>query len=388
MNILIVHNYYTIPGGEDTVVHNEINMLKKHGHNVFTYFKRNKKLNTNGIKNKIKAFKNTIFNKSIRKEIQQLIKEKNIDIVHCHNTFPQISPSIYKYAKECGCKVFQTIHNFRFLCANAQLLKNNEVCTKCVNHNKANAIKNKCYHDSFFQSFTWYLMIKKLSKRKLYDYVDYFICLTDFNKVLLSNFIPIKKIVVKPNFSNFIPNRGKVQLELNKEYFMFVGRLDKSKGIDKLIDYFEKAKISNLIVCGDGPLMKDLKNKKLKHVILNGLCNKDKIISLYKKAYALIVPSVWYEGFPMTILEAFSQGVPVVVNEIGNLTNIVQNNYNGMIYKFNDYNDLNTIINKLMGDSSFLSRLSNNAIYTATTKYSENENYKKLLSIYSLAIGD
>ena len=375
MNILIVHNFYKIPGGEDSVVKNEIELLKMHGHNVYTYFKDNKDISTSGIFNKIKLFKNTIFNRTIKKEIQTVIKENNIDIVHCHNTFPLISPSIYKYAKQMGCKVFQTIHNFRFLCASADFVRNECICQDCINKGMKCALKNKCYHNSFSQTLSWYKLQKNFRRKKLYKYVDKFICLTEFNKKILSNIIPNEKIVVKPNFSFFerIDDSSK-----DKTQFLYIGRIEKIKGIQTLIDVFDKENMPKLVICGTGNDFEYFKNNiKESNIVFKGFCNKEKLYKELDKSIALIVPSNWYEGFPMTIAEAMSFGVPVIARNIGNLPYIVKDNETGLLFNTNE--ELSGLVSYLNSLSEKRKELSNNCIKYVNEYLSPNENYKILM---------
>jgi len=379
MNILIVHNYYKIPGGEDTVVKNEIELLKSHGHNVYTYFKYNSKLKTTGL-NKLKIFKQTIFNKSIKKDLKTLICKYNIEIVHCHNTFPIISPSVYKYAKKFGCKVFQTIHNFRFLCASGELVKNGQICEKCLERNIYCSLKDKCYHNSFLQTLTWVLMQKKFRRTKGFKNVDKFICLTEFNKKLLSYIIPPEKICIKPNGSKFNLDYS----EEEKSQFLFVGRVEDIKGLDILISAFSKQRMPVLKICGSG---KDVdKYKKLangyKNIEFVGFLEKEELKKEWKKSYALIVPSKWYEGFPMVISESFSLGIPVIANNIGNLPYIIKDNYNGLIYNRNDEVDLGNKVKSLIKDIKLRKTLSKNAFETFSSELTNEINYKSLIDIY------
>ena len=378
MNILIVHNFYKIPGGEDSVVKNEIELLKMHGHNVYTYFKDNKNISTNGIFNKIKLFKNTIFNRTIKKEIQAIIKENKIDIVHCHNTFPLISPSIYKYSKQMGCKAFQTIHNFRFLCASADFVRNECICQDCINKGMKCALKNKCYHNSFSQTLSWYKLQKNFRRKKLYKYVDKFICLTEFNKEILSNIIPNEKIVVKPNFSFFerIEDSSK-----DKTHFLYIGRIEKIKGIQTLIDVFNKENMSKLVICGTGNDLNYFKNNMNNaNIVFKGFCNKEELSKELDKSIALIVPSNWYEGFPMTIAEAMSVGVPIIARNIGNLPYIVKNNETGLLFNTNE--ELTGLVSYLNTSQEKRKELSNNCIKYVNEYLSPNENYKILMDIY------
>ncbi len=378
MNVLIVHNYYKTPGGEDSVVKNEVELLRAHGHNVYTFFKNNEEIDTKGLLKKIALFRNTIFNKSIENEVKSIIKEKNIEIVHCHNTFPLISPSIYKYAKEMGCKVFQTIHNFRFLCASADFVRDGGICKECVDKNIKCALKHKCYHSSFAQTFSWYKLQKNFRKKEMYKYVDKFICLTDFNKQILSNIIPEEKIAVKPNFSFFKADEG---CDENKTQFLYIGRIEEIKGIRTLIDAFDREGMPNLVLCGNGSDLEFFKGQtKHANVIYNGFCSKEQLISELSKSIALIVPSNWYEGFPMTIAEAMSMGVPVIARNIGNLPFIVKNGVNGST--FNNEEELAGIVSNLLCDCYLRNKLSLGAKKYAEDELSPEMNYKRLISIY------
>lgn len=377
MNILIVHNFYKIPGGEDTVVKNEIKLLKMHGHNVYTYFKDNKDISTNGIFNKIKLFKNTIFNKSIKKEIQTIIKENKIDVVHCHNTFPLISPSIYKYAKQMGCKVFQTIHNFRFLCASAELYKDKTICEECLNKNIKCALKHKCYHNSFSQTLSWYKLQKNFRKKKLYNYVDKFICLTEFNSIKLSHIIPKEKIAIKPNFA-FIDSKISKK---SSEQFLYLGRIEEIKGIDTLINVFSKDGMPKLVLCGKGNDLEKYKAcVKTDNILFKGFCNKEQMVEELEKSTAIIVPSKWYEPFSMVLVEGMHAGISVIARNIGSLPYNVLDNVNGLL--FNTEDELSDIVKNLYNDKTLQDKLSIGAYNYAKEKLSAEVNYQKLMSIY------
>jgi glycosyltransferase involved in cell wall biosynthesis len=380
MNILIVHDYYVTPGGEDTVVENEINLLKEHGHNVSTFFVYNKKIKTKGVFSYFKLFKNTIYNKTIKKTISEIIVSKNIQIVHCHNTFPLISPSIYKYAKECGCKVYQTIHNFRFLCASADFMRKNRICEQCLKHGSLCALIHKCYHNSFLQTLTWYLMQKKFLMAKGYNYVDKFICLTSFNKAKLSEVIPYGKIVVKPNFCfpEIVTN-----IIHNNLDFVFLGRLESNKGVQLLIDAFSKENMPNLILIGDGQKYEELRSSNTsKNIKFLGFLPHKKATEILAQSYCLIVPSLWYEGFPMNIVESYSFGIPVIANNVGNLPFVVEDNVTGLLFD-GSANSLREKVLLLKNNRPERERLGHNAKLAFSNNYSPEKNYSMLIDIYS-----
>ncbi len=379
MNILIVHNFYKTSGGEDTVVFNEIEILRKNGHKVFTYFKYNNNIDISGF-NKIGLFKRTIFNRSIKKELTEIIKSNQIEVVHCHNTFPLISFSVYQYAKKAGCKVVQTIHNFRFLCANGEFVKDGEVCEDCSTVGLRCALKNKCYHKSFFQTFAWVEMQKRFRKKRGYKYVDKFICLTEFNKEKLSFIIPREKICVKANGSKFEPEYSKEK----RNQFLFVGRLEKIKGCELLISAFSRNGMPKLKICGEGKEREQLERlaSRCENIEFAGKLDSEKLKKELERSYAVIVPSKWYEGFPMIIAESFSLGVPVIANDMGNLPYIVQDKVNGMIYERNSVDSMSEIVLNLYHDPELQKQLQENAFDTFKSQLSNEKNYQNLMRIY------
>ncbi len=253
--VLIVHNYYQIPGGEDTVVANEMNMLQEHGHEVILYTRHNKELKTMSKARKLLLPFTTIFNLKTYREVKRIIKEKNIEIVHVHNTLNLISPSVYYAALACGVPVVQTVHNFRLLCPGATFYRDGHICEDCVTKGLGCAVKYNCYRNSKLQTLVCVINTKIHRFTGIYGKINY-ICLTEFNKEKLLHLKQIKpeKIFVKPNFDEtswqFIP------AEKRKNQFVFAGRLDKLKGIDLLLkEWSELGKDApKLIVCGTGPL--------------------------------------------------------------------------------------------------------------------------------------
>ena len=149
--VLLVHNYYQIGGGEHTVFENEKRMLKEHGHDVAEYTRDNAELNHSILKKLLLPF-TTVFSFRTYREIRRMINAKGIDIVHCHNTFPLISPSVYYAARRCGVPLVQTVHNFRFICANGVLSREGRPCEACVKNGLECALSNRCYRNSWLQT--------------------------------------------------------------------------------------------------------------------------------------------------------------------------------------------------------------------------------------------
>ena len=253
--ILMVHNYYQIPGGEDTVVANEIQMLKKYDHHVVFYSRDNSELKKMSKFQKLFLPINTIFNFRTYRDIKRIIKREKIDIVHVHNTLNLISPSVYYAALNLSVPVVQTVHNFRLLCPGATFYRDGHICEDCVEKGLWCAIKHNCYRNSKWQTLACVINTRFHRMIGIYGKINY-ICLTDFNREKLLKLRQIKadKVFVKPNFVESI--QPFISGEKRKNQFVFSGRLDKLKGIDLLLKAWKEMgeQAPKLVVCGTGPM--------------------------------------------------------------------------------------------------------------------------------------
>lgn len=215
-NVLIVHNQYQVPGGEDMVVSNEIKLLEGYGHKVITYYRYNSELEIMPFYNKIFLPLALIFNPRTYFQVKKIIICEKIDIVHVHNTLSLISPSVYYAAFSCGIPVVQTIHNFRLLCPQATLYRDGQICEDCLTIGLRSAVKHSCYRKSRLQTLACVVNTKIHRRLGTYYKLNY-ICLTQFNKdkLLLLNHNKKKLVInpdrvfIKPNFTFSSENQYK-----------------------------------------------------------------------------------------------------------------------------------------------------------------------------------
>lgn len=390
MNILVVHNFYQIPGGEDTVVANEAQLLEQAGHTVFVYTRNNSELKEMTAVRKLLLPVTTVFNLRTYKEILALIRAKKIDIVHVHNTLNLISPAVYYAAVKMKVPVVQTIHNFRIQCVGATFYRNESVCEDCEKKGMRCAIKHACYRSSKTQTLVCVVTNKVHRMLGIYRKLNY-ICLTQFNKEKLCQFTQVDrdKVYVKPNFSKS-ESRNIIPYNERENQFVFVGRLDKLKGIDLLlmawkeIEQTASNKDMSLVICGDGPMMEWCRNyiedNYMKNVELKGFVPNADAKQIIARSKGLILPTQWYEGFPMTIVEAYSVGTPVYGSRIGNVGSLIEDRKTGML---------------LMGDS--VQSISETLKYDADfdcgeiysyylERYTAERNYEILIDIYSKCV--
>lgn len=387
-NVLVAHNYYQVPGGEDTVFHNEVNMLEKNGHKVTKYTRHNDEIKS-GVLSKLKLGIDTIFSFKTYNEVKQLIDVNDIDVVHVHNTLPLISPSIYYAARAKKVPVVQTIHNFRLLCPGATFTRNGEICEDCVSKGLGQSLKHRCYRGSLAQTFIMYAMLKFHRIIGTYNKINY-ITLTEFNKKKLLSLVKDEnKIRVKPNF---VEKRDKVEKVL-EDYFVYIGRLDEIKGINFLVEAWKEIdKNIDLYVIGTGPEEKKVKNfieeNNITNIKLLGFMKREEAFKIIQKSRAIIVPSKWYEGFPMTIAESFSLGVPVIGSKVGNIESIIDDRTSGLLFEINNKKSLKEIIENTFYNKEESKLLGENAYKAFNEKYTDIENYKNLKEIYIELVGE
>lgn len=378
-SILIVHNYYQVPGGEDTVVANEKRMLEDHGHKVLMYTRNNDELKSMNKIYKLMLPITTIFNFRTYFEIKSIIKKEKIDVVHVHNTLNLVSASVYYAAQSCRIPVVQTIHNFRFLCPGATFYRDGHICEECLEKGLQCAIKYSCYRNSRVQTIACVLATSFHRLTGIYGKINY-ICLTDFNKgkLLQLNKINEKNVYVKPNFVDLL---GEFTPENQRDnFFVFAGRLDQLKGVDLLLKAWNKMgeKAPKLLICGKGPLEKWCKEYVLDNnlnVEMVGFVQNEEARRIIARSRGLILPTQWYEGFPMSIVEAFSVGTPVLCSDLGNSGSVIVEGLNGRKFK---HNSIESIIAAVYS----CDHMEKSTFDEYIKRYTSEENYKMLLNIY------
>ena len=389
MNILIVHNRYQIPGGEDRVAAQEAELLRAHGHQVFTYSRDNGELKTFSLWQKLALPFWTLYNPKTYRDIRAMVREEKIDVVHVHNTLMLVSPAVYYGARRGGAAVVQTIHNFRLLCPGATFYRDNRVCEDCLKKGLSCALKHKCYRGSFPQTLCCVLSMKLHRATGIYKRLTY-ICLTEFNKKMLLQLKGLKpeQIFVKPNFVQ-VPE-ALVPQQARKERIVFAGRLDEQKGIRVLLEAWRLlgGQGPELLVCGTGPLedwcRKFAADNRMENVKICGYVPNEALRRILADSRGMILPTQWYEGFPMSIAEAFSVGTPVLVSKLGNAGSLVCQGVTGMKFDQTSPASIAKTVQKFWdsrGQDWYGSTLEQ---YRSTM--SPDNNYACLMEIYAQAV--
>lgn len=388
MRVLLVHNYYLQPGGEDEVFSSQKSLLRQHGHDVVEYIEDNRRID--GI-NPISLAVRTIWSRSSKQQLLKTIKEARCDVAHFHNTFPLISPSIYYACREAGIPVVQSLHNPRILCPAATFYRNGHACEECLGKTLPwPGILYGCYRNSRAYTFVVAAMITVHRLLKTWErQVDFYITFVDFYKrKFIEGGFPAEKIVTKPHFVDPDPGfRG----EKHSNYALFIGRLVPEKGIFTLLNAWRLLKDIPLKLRGDGRLLKEvqdfIKKNSLESMEILARPNKERLIDLIKGARFLVWPSEGYnETFGMVAVEAFACGVPVIASRIGTMSEIVEDRRTGLHFTPGDPEDLAAKIEWAWTHPEQMKAMGREARREYEQKYTAERNYRMLMDIYQNAI--
>ena len=385
MKILLLHNRYLHYGGEDTTFEAERDLLLSKGHQVETIIFQNKTLES--LKEKLKTGFYSIYNPVSRRLLKEKIKEFQPEIIHVHNFWKEASPAIFYEAAAQNIPIVLTLQNFRLLCANALLLREGKICELCTQSVfPLSAIRYACYDNRLLSAQITLLNTIHKIKSTWKNKVDAYICLSDFAKQKFLNsalHLSEKQLFVKPNF---VEDKGEGEEKARNSFFLYVGRLSEEKGIRTLLEATEKIDFDLEIIGGGDlePLVKTYAAQNSK-ITYHGFRDKSFIIAKMKEAKALLFPSVWYEGMPLVILEAFSTGLPILISNLDNLNELVKNNYNGWFFEPKNSNDMAEKIQEIQSEENYI-KFCKNARQTYETLYTAEAVYKKLISIYEEAI--
>ena len=391
MRILVVHNNYKEPGGETVIFGLETALLQQNGDTVLTWQRDSIEIDGYTLTQKAAFLINTLYNRHTYREIRAYIRTESLAVAHVHNVFPLISPSVYRALHDSGVPIVQSIHNFRFLCPNGLFYTHGQVCERCKSGNTLHAVRFKCYRNSRVLSALYALSIGLHRRWGTFGLIDHFIANTEFSaqKLVESRLTSRDKITVLGNFlPEPLPSPG--SFEKREPYVVFLGRLSSEKGVDILLDAMVGLPEIGLKIAGDGPQASTLRIKaqqrRLERVEFPGYVAGEKKLDLLRNGMAIVVPSVWYESFPLTVLESLAVGTPVVASNCGNLPYIIADGKNGLLFSPGDSRDLHEKLHWLAQHPAEKLRMGQFGRQVVESKYSANMHYETQTAIYTRLI--
>lgn len=381
----MTHNRYQQYGGEDATAAAESQLLEANGNTVIHYQRHNQELSSRGAGGTLTAGIETVWSSMSFREVQALIAKDKPDVAHFHNTFPLISPAPYYACAEAGVPVVQTLHNYRLICPAGTFLRDGQICQSCLGRVAWRGAMHGCYRGS--RAATVAVAAMLALHRVLGTWqtkVDAYIAVSEFaRQKFIEGGLPEERIIVKPNFVE----AGRALKSQIGDYALYVGRLSEEKGLRTLLAARERLhEPIPLWIAGDGPmrdaLASEIAEKGLKNVELLGRVPPSEIITLMHRARFLVFPSIWFEGLPLTIVEAFACGLPVVASRLGTMTEIVHDGVTGLLFNPGDGIDLAARIEWAWNHPEALTLMGRAARADYEAKYTPARNYELLMEIY------
>lgn len=384
MDILLLHNFYLHRGGEEQVFEAERRLLEARGHRVSVYTLDNAALRGMNAAGQAAL---SLWNPAAYRAVRALAPAGGV--VHVHNAFPLLSPAVYYAARRAGAAVVQTLHNYRLVCPNAMLLRGGRVCEACLRRPIAwPGVVHACYRGSRPASAVVALMLA--AHRALGTYrrqVNRFIALTPFARNLfIRGGLPEGKMAVKPNFvaddHRFGAGEG--------GYALFVGRLSPEKGIGLLLEAWRQVRGGRLVIVGDGPEASRVEAAAREdgRITWTGRLGPAEVAERMKAACCLVITSVGYENLPVTLLEAFAAGTPVLAPRLGALEGLVAEGATGLLFAPHQPGALAEALRFALSHPQEMRQMRPAARAEYLARYTPEVNYPLLMQIYREALAD
>jgi glycosyltransferase involved in cell wall biosynthesis len=395
VKIVLVHNHYQQPGGEDVVFGQERELLERYGHQTVLFRRDNADTSAYGGIKRLVLIQKAIWNDEVRQEFVALLRAEQPDIVHVHNTWMLISPSIYSACREEGVPVVQTLHNYRLVCPGGTLFRDGAVCEECLDQSLWRGVRHGCYRDSKLATASVALLLAVHRRRGTWsdDITSYIVPSQFARSRFLMGGLPAEKLFVKPNFvdPDPLPAGAGSRLRPEGSYALFAGRLAPKKRVTTLLDAWTRLpQRIPLVIVGGGPEREELEretaDKKLDMVSFRGQLSHDDTLAAMREARFLIFSSEWYETFGLTMVEAFACGVPVICSRVGAMQEIVDDGRTGLHFNPGDSEDLAAKIEWALTHPDRMRQMGREARREYESKYTADRNYPLLMEIYQRAI--
>lgn len=391
MKLLLIHNSHRSgsSSGDDVVFKKESKLLEQYGHKVIKINPSNDEFDKQSSLRKIFTILQVPWSFTYYKKIKRLLIQEKPDIIHLHSFFPFISPSIFYAACSEDVPIIQTLHDFRYLCPMAFMMRKGKICDECKDGGYFQSITYGCFKGSKLQSIPIAFMLKlhwylNTFKKK----IDGYICLTESQrKIYLDAGFGDQKLFLKPNF---VDDTFEQETYRDGEYAVFIGRLGEEKGLRTLISAWKNLPDIPLKIVGDGPdartfksLVDDLTIRNIEFLGYKPYLECRKI--LYNARF-LVMPSIWYETFGLTIIEAFSHCKPVITSNLGAMADLVKDKVTGLLFTPMSTNELAEKVRWLWNHPEECKRMGQNARKEYEEKYTPEKNYEMLMRIYKKVI--
>lgn len=388
MKILFVHNFYRNFGGEDAAALADKWLLEKYNENVIFYFRNNEEIANYGFFGKLRFPLEAIDSVRTRTDIAATIRHERPDVAYVHNFFPLISSSIYRALYDHGIPCVQFVHDFRFLCPNGVFHTNGAICERCKTGSFFNAVRHRCYRDSYAASFVAASAAAATRRNRVLDLIPLFVCPTVFSRQkLIEGGLPQDKIWIK---SHFVETAGIAPRFMPGSYVLYLGRLSSEKGVLGLIHALAGCPDIPLKIAGSGNLEPEIRTflheRQLRHIELVGFKAGAEKWDILRNSACVVLPSESYETFGLVVLEAHAAGKPVIASRLGALPFVIEDGRSGLLFEPGNHQDLRAKLRYLLARPVQIERMGRYGRTLVDTKYCPAESYRNLKEIFSVAL--
>ena len=383
MRVMQVHNRYRLPGGEDAMVKSTLAALNRRGIEA-SLFEKSSETVGSSLVGKMHAFASGVYSRAAAREMSHRLADARPDVVHVHNLYPVLSPSVLGACRRAGVPVVMTCHNYRLICPIGVLYRRGSVCELCAAGREYWCVLRNC-RDRLDESVAYALRnavarIAGLYKRN----VTCYIAVSEFLKRrLVEAGFPTDRIEVVPNIVSIPeaspdPPRG--------EYVAYVGRLTAGKGVTTLLEAARALPDVPFRLAGEGELAPWVREMAPPNLSSTGLLDDAELADFYAGARFLVVPSDWYETFGLVAAEAMVRGVPVIASRSGGLREVVEDNVTGLLFDAGDAADLAGKIAHLWNEPALCCRMGRAGRERVIREYNEEAYCKCLVAVYRKAM--
>jgi glycosyltransferase involved in cell wall biosynthesis len=361
LRVLVAHNWYRTeqPSGENNVVAQEVSLLREAGHRVDMFERRSDDIAGYSVPRKALVPLGVPWNPRARAAFAERLRRERPDVVHVHNTFPMLSPSILDACRDARVPVVATLHNYTQICPTGTLYRDGGVCTSCVGRAPLPAVRHGCYRGSAVASVPVAVSLQ-VNRRRWWRSVSRFLCISDAQRqTLVANGMPAEKLTVKYNFVEDTAHRRTG----TGEHLLYLGRLAEEKGVRLLMAAWDRLAASGgigvpLVIAGAGPLEDEVARwvATRHNVRFVGRLDNAASRAAVARSVAVVVPSEWLETFGLVVVEAMSAGVPAVVAGHSSLAELVSDGVTGLTHRPGDEASLADALGRVVRAPSSLGR--------------------------------
>ena len=384
MRVAIFHNRYIHRGGEDSVVDTEAELLRKAGHEVHLFIVDNREEIAGSALGALRAGLRARWNPDIRARVGDFLDHSAVDVGHVHNFFPLLSPAVHVAIGDRGIPVVQTLHNYRLLCANGMFLRRGRPCEDCVERGPWNAVRHGCYRGSRLQTAVWSEQAALHRRRGTWRRrVDLFTTPSAFARSkLLAAGLPPERVVVKPNT---VVDPG--EPSFGGSGAIFVGRLSREKGVHLLLEAWRHLAGQPLTIVGSGPEEAALRRcaASIPGVRFLGQVDRDRVYRAMREAAFAVVPSIWYENFPVAVAEAMACGRATIAAHPTALAEFVDHGRTGLLFDTGDPRSLADACRALLADPARTEAMGREARASYEERLTPEANLAALTALYDRA---